>query len=124
VERLKGIGDLLEDDLEQLHQVSKKITDQTSRIKNKHQQARSHSQMEAKLNNAEIISRTQHSLAASKRAYKRKRVDAVERAVLAKMERDEQRRETISGVEEKLYSRMVSFYESKKATLLNSSADG
>jgi hypothetical protein len=80
--------------------------------------------MEAKLNNAEIISRTQHSLAASKRAYKRKRVDDVERAVLAKMERDEQRRETISAVEGKPYSRMVSFYESEKATLLNSSADG
>ncbi len=55
VERLKGIGDLLEDDLEHLHQMSKKITDRTSRIKNKHHQARSHSQMEAKLNNTEII---------------------------------------------------------------------
>jgi hypothetical protein len=40
------------------------------------------------------------------------------------MERDEQRRETISAIEENPYSRMVSFYESEKATLLNSSADG
>ena len=35
VERLQGIGDLLEDDLEHLHQMSKKIADQTNRIKKK-----------------------------------------------------------------------------------------
>jgi hypothetical protein len=46
-----GINDMLEDDLEHLHQISKKISDRTSRIKNKHQQALSHSQMEAKLQN-------------------------------------------------------------------------
>ena len=124
VERLKGIGDLLEDDLEHLHQMSKKITDRTSRIKNKNQQARSHSQMEAKLYNAEIITRTQQSQAESKRVYKRKRVDAVQRAVIAKKERDEHRMETILTVEENPYSRMISFYESEKANLLNSSSNG
>ncbi len=43
VELLGGIGDMLENDLEHLHQISKKISDRTSRIKNKHQQALSHS---------------------------------------------------------------------------------
>ena len=124
VERLKGIGDLLEDDLEHLNQTSKKNTERTSRIKNKNQQARSHSQMEAKLYNAEIITRTQQSQAESKRVYKRKRVDAVQRAVIAKKERDEHRMETILTVEEKPYSRMISFYESEKANLLNSSSNG
>jgi hypothetical protein len=45
VECLQGIGDLLEDDLECLHQMSKKIADRTNRIKKKDKQARSHSQM-------------------------------------------------------------------------------
>jgi hypothetical protein len=35
VERLQGVGDLLEDDLEHLHQMSKKIADGTNRIKKK-----------------------------------------------------------------------------------------
>jgi uncharacterized protein YoxC len=70
VEQVKGIGDFLEDDLEHFHQTSKKITNQTSKIKNKDQQARSHSQMEAKLHNTEIITRTPESQAKSKRAYK------------------------------------------------------
>jgi hypothetical protein len=52
---LGGIGDILEADLEHLHQVSKKITDERSKIKNVTQQALSHSKIEAKLNNKEII---------------------------------------------------------------------
>jgi hypothetical protein len=45
-----GFGDLLEDDLEHLHQMSKAISDCTSHIKNKLQQAFSHSKIKAKLN--------------------------------------------------------------------------
>jgi hypothetical protein len=55
VEHLEGIGDMLEDDLEHLHQVSKRITDRTSKIKTITKQAHSHSKIEAKLNNKEII---------------------------------------------------------------------
>jgi hypothetical protein len=33
VDFFRGIGDLLEDDLAHLHQISKKISDRTSRIK-------------------------------------------------------------------------------------------
>jgi hypothetical protein len=54
MKRFGGIGDLLEDDLEHLHQTLKKNSDRTSRIKNKIQQAESHSKMEAKLNNKEM----------------------------------------------------------------------
>jgi len=121
VERLNGIGDLLEDDLEHLHQMSKKIGDRTNRIKNKDQQARSHSQMEAKLNNSDIISRMQQSQAESKRVFKRRRIDATERAAAAKQERDENRMETLTSVEERPYGRMVSFYDSEKTSLLNNS---
>jgi hypothetical protein len=51
INRLGGIGDRLEDDLEHLHQTSKKISHRTSKIKNKIQQAESHSKMEIMLNN-------------------------------------------------------------------------
>jgi len=89
-----------------------------SRIKVKDQQARSHSQMEAKLN---IIMQMEKSQAESKRVFKRRRVDAAERAANAKKERDESRLETITSVEEKPYSRMVSLYESEKESLLRNS---
>jgi hypothetical protein len=45
---------LLEDELEHLYHMSKKINDRTNRIKNKMQLAESHSKIEAKINNKEI----------------------------------------------------------------------
>jgi hypothetical protein len=56
----------------------------------------------------------EQSKADSKRVFKRRRVDATERAAAAKQERDENRMETLTSVEEKPYGRMVSFYESEK----------
>jgi heme oxygenase len=50
-QRLNGFGDLLEEDLEHLHKISKPISDSTSRIKSKKQQALMHSKLEAKLSN-------------------------------------------------------------------------
>ncbi len=77
--------------------------------------------MEAKLNNSDIISRMQQSQAESKRVFKRRRIDATERAAAAKQERDENRMETLTSVEERPYGRMVSFYDSEKTSLLNNS---
>jgi len=48
VESLGGIGDMLENDLEHLHQVSKRILDRTSKIKDVTKQAFAHSKIEAK----------------------------------------------------------------------------
>jgi hypothetical protein len=124
-ERIGGIGDLLEDDLEQLHQIYKKITDRTGRIKNNAQhEAKSHSQMEAKLINREIIARTAEFKAKSKREFKRQRIDAFARGAQAKMERDMSKVETLASVKINPYARIGSYYESEKANLLNSSADG
>ena len=39
----QGIGDTLEDDVEQIHQISAKIESRISRMKNKGQQAHIHS---------------------------------------------------------------------------------
>jgi len=119
VEHLGGLGDMLEDDLEHLHQVSKRITDRTSKIKNITKQAFSHSKIEAKLNNKEIILKTKESQLHSKRAFKKPRIDAFQRAGQAKIERDSSRIETLAEVEQKPYSRLVSFYESEKAKLID-----
>ncbi len=119
VELLQGIGDMLEDDLEHLHQISKKISHRTSRIKNMAQQALSHSQMEAKFNNKDIIEKTRESQLCSKRAFKKARTGSLEQAVQAKIEHDNSRIETLVGVEQKPYSRLVSFYESEKSKLLD-----
>jgi len=48
VDSLGGVCDMLEDDLEHLHQISKRIMDQMSKIKNINKQALSHSKIEAK----------------------------------------------------------------------------
>jgi hypothetical protein len=69
VEFLGGIGDMFEDDLEHLHQISKLIQDRTCRIKNTAQQAHSHSQMEAKFNNKDVFEKTRELQLSSTRVY-------------------------------------------------------
>ena len=118
VERLGGIGDMLEDDLEHLHQVSKRIMDRTSKIKDVTKQAFAHSNIEAKHNNKEIIAKTMASQVSSKRVFKKPRLDAVERAAQAKNERDNSRIVTLTEVEQQPYTRLVSFYESEKTKLM------
>jgi hypothetical protein len=77
--------------------------------------------MEAKFNNKDIIEKTRESQLSSKRAYKKARTGSVERAAQTKIERDNSRIETLVEVEQKPYSRLVSFYESKKSELLKDS---
>lgn len=123
VELIGGIGDLLEDDLEHLHQMSQKISYRTGRIKNAIQQALSHSKMEAKINNKEIIDKTMESQQQSKRVFKKARTGSIERATQAKIERDKSRNETLVEVEQKSYSKLVTFYESEKNRLLDNNGN-
>jgi hypothetical protein len=116
VELFRGIGDMLEDDLEHPHQQSKKITDRTSQIKNKVQQAISHSKMEAKLQNKEIIQKTLESRVDSMRTFKKRRTDS---KVEAKIERDLARMEKVAEVEAKPHTKQLSFYENEKAKMLD-----
>ena len=50
----KGIGDMLEDDVEHIHQIAARIESRTSRMKNKAQQAFVHSKIEHIQNSQEI----------------------------------------------------------------------
>jgi hypothetical protein len=120
VEFFGGIGDLLEDDLEHLHQMSQRISYRTGRIKSTTQQAISHSKMEAKVNvnNKEIVNKTKESKKESMRVFKKARTGSIKRAAQAKIERDNSRIETLVEVERKPHSKIVSFYESEKARLL------
>jgi hypothetical protein len=95
VELLGSIGDMLEDDVEHLHQMLQKISYRTSRIKNVAQQAFFHSKMEAKVNNKEIVDKTNESQLHSKRTFKKARTGSSERSAQAKLERDSNRIETL-----------------------------
>jgi len=120
MERLGGFGDLLEDDLEHLHQTSKRITDWTSRIKSRTQQALSHSKIEAKQNHIEVRDATLKQKLDFKREFKVvRKADAIARGVEAKAERDEKRLNTLSSVEQKQHQRHLTFQEKEKLRLLN-----
>ena len=105
VKRLGGIGDVLEDDLEHLHQTSAKITSCVSRMKNKDQQAFVHSKIEAKHNNIEVRERVQDSKQSSKRQFKKRNMelDSTVRALRAKKERDDSRVNTLQFVQRKVH---------------------
>ena len=119
MEQLGGFGDLLEDDLEHLHQTSKRITDRTSRIKSKMQQALSHSKIEAKQNHIEVRDATMKQKIDSKREFKVRKADAISRGVEAKAERDEKRMTTLVSVEQKQHQKHLTFHEKEKLRLLN-----
>jgi hypothetical protein len=116
---LGGFGDLLEDDLEHLHQMSKAISDRTSRIKNKQQQAFSHSKIEAKLNNKDIKAVIQQVEVETKRVLKKRPLDSISKSDMAKIERDSNRMDTLVEVERKEHNKLVSYYEQQKIRLLN-----
>jgi hypothetical protein len=64
--RFNGIGDMLEDDVEHIHQLAAKIEAQVSQMKNKSAQANVHSKMEAMQNSREIREATEKSVQLSK----------------------------------------------------------
>ena len=82
------------------------------------QQAESHSKIEAKINNKEIRTLASKVKLESKREFKKRRVDSFARGVQAKLERDSSQIKTLAAIEEKPYSRIISFYENEKAKQL------
>jgi hypothetical protein len=114
VQRLGGIGDLLEDKLEHLHQMLKTFSDRTNRTKNKVEQAESHLKIEVKNNNKEIRALITKMKQESKWEFKKRRVDSSAKGVQAKLERGNSRIEMPAAVEEKPYTRII-FYENEKA---------
>ena len=121
-QRLGGFGDLLEDDLEHLHQISKSISDRTSRIKCKEKQAFVHSKLEHKLNNHEIktaIAKTRHD---TKRTFKKRPIDAISKRGVAKQERDISRMNSLVEIEQNEYETILSLHEQEKRRMLSCDA--
>ncbi len=102
---------MLEDNLEDLHQTSKRISDHTSRMKNRMHQAISHSKIEAKLNDKEIREAIAAVKSDAKRTFKKPKSDAVAKG---KLERDYSHMTSLEIIEQKQHIKMVSFYDEEK----------
>jgi esterase/lipase len=96
--RFNGIGDMLEDDVEHIHQKAAKIESRIGRMKNKEHQAIIHSRLEALQNSREIREAMESSISASKRNFKKCNLEhsAEKRKVKAKIERDSNRMASLS----------------------------
>ena len=102
MKRFEGIGDMLEDDVERIHQIATKIESRVTRIKNKNMQALAHSKIEAVQNNYDVKERIKESKLKSKRNFKKRKSDeAITKAAKAKVERDYSRLESLESIEEK-----------------------
>lgn len=98
--RFNGIGDMLEDDVEHIHQKAAKIESRIGQMKNKEHQSFVHSRLEAMQNSREIKEAMECSITLSKRKFKKQNLEysSVERKVKARQERDFSRMATLSHV--------------------------
>ncbi len=92
--RFNGIGDMLEDDVEHIHQIAAKIEARVSRMKNKNAQANVHSKMEAMQNSREIREATEKSVQLSKRVLKNE-LQTASKVGERKQERENKQMETL-----------------------------
>jgi len=118
--RFGGIGDTLEDDVEHLHQMSARIESRVSRMKNKGQQAFVHSKIEVIQNCAAVKQHIEDSKMAAKRVIINRNQDlcAVSRAKRAKLERDEERAQTLTSLQHHNHSQVVRSHDERKAEML------
>jgi hypothetical protein len=99
----QGIGDMLEDDVEHIHQIAARIEARTSRMKDKGRQAFVHSKIEAIQNSQEIKAKLVASQEYSKRKFKKRNpeLDSGLRNTKLKLERDCSRLQTLQLLQEK-----------------------
>jgi hypothetical protein len=99
----QGIGDMLEDDVADIHQLAAKIESRTSRMKEKFRQAFVHSKIVAIQNCHEIKSKLVLSKEDAKRNFKKGNMDldSEQRKSKLKLERNSSRLETLQLLLEK-----------------------
>jgi hypothetical protein len=95
MKRHNGFGDMLEDDVEHMHQIAAKIEARVSRMKNKKGQANVHSKMEAMQNSREVREATDRSIALSRRFFKNKKASSLKEV---KEDREKIRMETLQRI--------------------------
>jgi len=120
MQRFGGIGDTLEDDVEHMHQMAARIESRVSRMKNKGQQPFVHSKIEVVQNCASVKEKIEESKVAAKRTMKNRNAElcAVTRAKKAKVERDEERAQTLASLENHNHSQVLRLHDEKKTELL------
>jgi hypothetical protein len=95
MKRHNGFGDMLEDDVEHVYQISARIEARVSRMKNKKGQANVHSKMEAMQNSREVREATDRSIALSRRVFKNKKASSLKDV---KEDREKIRMETLQRI--------------------------
>lgn len=103
-----------------MHQLSARIENRVSRMKNKGQQAYMHSKIEVIQNCAEVKDKIEASQVAAKRVIKNRNPEicALTRAKRAKLERDKGRAETLASFEVHNHSKIKKLHDGKKDELL------
>jgi hypothetical protein len=108
MKRCQGIGDMLEDDVEHMHQLAARIETRTSRMTNKALEPFIHSKIEAIQNCQEVKGKIELFQQHAKRAFKKRNPDAVSVLKNAKLktQRDQMRIETLQIIETKPHSNL------------------
>jgi len=103
IKECQGIGDMLEDDVEHIHQIAAKIEARITRMKDKTRQAFVHSKIEAIQNSQEIKAKVTESQQNAKRKFKKRNqeLDSEQRNIKLKVERDSNRMETLKRLQDK-----------------------
>jgi hypothetical protein len=117
IREFPGIGDMMEDDVEHIHQLAAKIEARTSRMKDKARQAFVHSKIEAIQNSHEIKAKLAASKEQAKRNFKKRNMDldSEQRKTKLKIERDSSRLGTLQLLQEKPDSALLSInFKSRK----------
>jgi hypothetical protein len=112
-----GIGDILEDDVEKMHQIAGQFEHRSARLKNPDTRALVHAKMEALSHNKDVQHHVAHSRKLSKRKFKNRNMSLCKdtRSKLLKMERDDRRIATANALQEKPLPKLVTTYEKLKA---------
>jgi hypothetical protein len=108
MKEFQGIGDMLEDDVEHIHQIAAQIESRTSRMKNKAQQAFVHSKIEAIQNSQDKVVKLEASRLQANQQFKRRNLelDSEQRSNRLKIERKSSQLETLELVVNKPHSNL------------------
>jgi hypothetical protein len=119
---LGGIEDKLEDDIEDMHQISARLEARVSRMKNKEQQAFIHSKMESIQSHKEVTKKVEEIKMESKCNFTKRNLElcAQTRTKKLKVERDERRAQAAIAIEQTSYAKLTTTIEEGNSELLQS----
>jgi phage gpG-like protein len=114
-----GIGDILEDDVEMMHQIAGRFEHRTARLKNPGMRALVHARMEAITHSKDVMHHVAQSLKRSKRKFKNRntKLSKDHKAKRKKIERDTQRIATANDIQAKPFTKLITNYDKLKSKL-------